>query len=100
MVTMSNNVNLNARLEGSVASAIFRSCCAGEGMFMSHFSLLQVRVQGCVTHATCLPAVLAICAVALPVLKWPTFSCLCSSTLPSDRGILAVSDSHGMLLHQ
>lgn len=41
MVTMSNNVNLSAKIEGSAAMACFRSCCAGEDLFMSHFSLTQ-----------------------------------------------------------
>jgi Mitochondrial biogenesis AIM24 len=46
MVTMSSNVHLDAKLEGSIGAALFRSCCAGEGMFMSHFSLREVRFGG------------------------------------------------------
>ena len=36
---MSDNVSLSAKIEGSMAMACFRSCCAGEDLFMSHFSL-------------------------------------------------------------
>ena len=50
MVTMSSNVSLKAKLEGSLGMALFRSCCAGEGMFMSHFDLMAVR---CRLSSTC-----------------------------------------------
>ena len=45
MVTMSNNVDLEAKVEGSAADACLRCCCAGESLFMSHFSLKPGMVR-------------------------------------------------------
>eukprot|EP00892_Ulva_mutabilis_P005027 jgi/Ulvmu1/2897/UM146_0039.1 len=39
MVTMSSGVDVEAKLEGGAGAAAFRSCCAGESLFMSHFKL-------------------------------------------------------------
>ncbi|GIL55716.1 hypothetical protein Vafri_11255 [Volvox africanus] len=39
MVTMSDNVDLDTRLEGGFGSSLLRCCCAGGSMFFSHFSL-------------------------------------------------------------
>jgi hypothetical protein len=41
---MSNNVHLESRLEGSAGAALLRCCCAGESLFMSHFSLVPGQV--------------------------------------------------------
>lgn len=45
MVTMSNNVDLDARVEGSAGAALLRCCCAGESLFMSHFTLKPGEVH-------------------------------------------------------
>eukprot|EP00892_Ulva_mutabilis_P005025 jgi/Ulvmu1/2895/UM146_0037.1 len=39
MVDMSDGLNIKARLEGGAGCAMFRSCCAGESLFMSHFTI-------------------------------------------------------------
>ena len=47
MVTMSNNVDLEARIEGGAGDACLRCCCAGESLFMSHFTLKAGMVRAC-----------------------------------------------------
>lgn len=39
MVTMSNNLNVEAKVEGGVGSALMRCCCTGESFFMTHFTI-------------------------------------------------------------
>lgn len=38
MVTMSENVDLDTRLEGGLGSSLLRCCCAGGSMFFCHFT--------------------------------------------------------------
>ena len=59
MVTMSNNVDLEAKVEGSAADACLRCCCAGESLFMSHFCLKpgMVRTRGCTFRVNALCAI-------------------------------------------
>ena len=45
MVTMSNNVDLEAKIEGFSGDAFVRCCCAGESLFMSHFTLKPGMVR-------------------------------------------------------
>ncbi|KXZ49971.1 hypothetical protein GPECTOR_18g128 [Gonium pectorale] len=40
MVTMSDNVDIDTRLEGGLGSSLLRCCCAGGSMFFSHYTLL------------------------------------------------------------
>jgi hypothetical protein len=47
MVTMSNNIDIEAKVEGSAGDALLRCCCAGESLFMSHFSLKPGMVRSC-----------------------------------------------------
>jgi uncharacterized protein (AIM24 family) len=47
MVTMSNNVDIEAKIEGSTGDALLRCCCAGESLFMTHFSLKPGMVCIC-----------------------------------------------------
>jgi hypothetical protein len=47
MVTMSNNIDLEAKIEGSAGDACLRCCCAGESLFMSHFSLKPGMARFC-----------------------------------------------------
>ena len=47
MVTMSNNIDLDAKVEGSAGDAFVRCCCAGESLFVSHFSLKPGMVCTC-----------------------------------------------------
>jgi hypothetical protein len=46
MVTMSDNVHLEAKMDGGLGLACLRSCCAGEGLFLSHCTLKPGMV-GC-----------------------------------------------------
>lgn len=39
IITMNNKVELEAKIEGSVCAAAFRSCCAGEGVSFTHYHL-------------------------------------------------------------
>lgn len=39
MVSMSTNVHMEARLEGTTAEALTRCCCSGESMFLTYYSL-------------------------------------------------------------
>lgn len=45
MVTMSNNIDLDVKVEGSAGAALVRCCFAGESLFMSHFSLKPGMVR-------------------------------------------------------
>jgi uncharacterized protein (AIM24 family) len=38
MVTMSNNLDVKAKMEGSVGGALLRCCCTSESFFTTHFS--------------------------------------------------------------
>lgn len=40
MVTMSENIDLDTRLEGGLGSSLLRCCCAGGSLFFTHFQLL------------------------------------------------------------
>ena len=39
MVSMTNNLTVKAKMEGSVGGALLRCCCTGESFFMTHFSV-------------------------------------------------------------
>ena len=45
MVAMSSNVDLAAKIEGPSGDALVRCFCAGEPLFMSHFTLKPGMVR-------------------------------------------------------
>ena len=45
MVSMSTNVHMDARLEGTASEALARCCCSGESMFLTYYSLKPGEVR-------------------------------------------------------
>lgn len=38
MITLSHNVDINARVEGGVGTSLLLGCCTSESFFFSHFA--------------------------------------------------------------
>ena len=87
MVTMSNNVDLEAKIEGSTGDALLRCCCAGESLFMSHFSLKPGMVRTTCSHVnvllkpTCIPLLASSLRGASP--SAPLVNAYCSTLILS-----------------
>lgn len=45
MVSMSTNVHMEAKLEGTATEALTRCCCSGESMFLTYYSLKPGEVR-------------------------------------------------------
>lgn len=57
MVSMSTNVHMEAKMEGSAAEAFTRCCCLGESMYLTYYSLKPGEVWRPSTYVPTIPAV-------------------------------------------